>query len=363
MADESYIQLTIEIAKRGIGKVSPNPLVGCVITKNNKIIGAGFHAKYGDDHAEINAINSSHENLEGSTLYVNLEPCSHDGKTPPCVDRIIAEKIKKVVIGTKDPNPLVSGEGISKLKQSGIEVTTGVLEKECGELNKFFFKFITQRIPYITLKAATTIDGKIADSKSHSEWISCTESRRHVHKLRNKYDAVLIGADTAIKDDPQLTVRHVEGRNPYRIVLDSKLKLQTDLKIFQNNFDSRTIVVTTKSGENKKRKMAEMKKLGVNIIVAKKNHNNKIHLKSMLKALARFNITSVLVEGGSKIFTSFLKQKLFDDMILFISPKLIGGGIPVVNNLGIKSIKKSFKLKLINCESIGEDIIAEYIPH
>ncbi|MFO7526329.1 MAG: bifunctional diaminohydroxyphosphoribosylaminopyrimidine deaminase/5-amino-6-(5-phosphoribosylamino)uracil reductase RibD [Ignavibacteriaceae bacterium] len=362
MADESYIQLTLEIAKRGIGKVSPNPLVGCVITKNNKIIGAGFHAKYGDDHAEINAIKSSHENLEGSTLYVNLEPCSHSGKTPPCVDRIIAERIKKVVIGTKDPNPLVSGEGIRKLKQSGIEVTTGVLEKECSELNKFFFKYITLGIPYITLKAATTLDGKIADANSESEWISCTESQRHVHKLRNIYDAVLIGTQTAVIDDPQLTVRHVEGRNPYRIVLDSRLKLRTDLNIFRNNHDSRTIVVTSKTGEHKKRKIAELKKLGINIIVVKKNHNDKIHLKSMLKTLGKLHITSVLVEGGSRIYTSFIKQKLFDDMILFLSPKFIGGGIPIVNNLGVKSIKSPFKLKLVNCEAIGEDIVAEYIP-
>ncbi|MCJ7552329.1 MAG: bifunctional diaminohydroxyphosphoribosylaminopyrimidine deaminase/5-amino-6-(5-phosphoribosylamino)uracil reductase RibD, partial [Ignavibacteriaceae bacterium] len=240
MADESYIQLTLEIAKRGIGKVSPNPLVGCVITKNDKIIGAGFHTKYGDDHAEISAINSSRENLEGSTFYVNLEPCSHYGQTPPCVDRIIQEKIKRVVIGTLDVNPLVSGKGVRKLKDAGIEVKVGVLEKECEDLNKFFFKFINKKLPFVTLKAAITLDGKIADINSHSEWISSPESRRYVHSLRNKYDAVLIGLNTAMIDDPQLTVRHVEGRNPWRIILDSKLELPTDLKIFQKNNDKRT---------------------------------------------------------------------------------------------------------------------------
>ena len=361
MADESYIQLTLEIAKRGIGKVSPNPLVGCVITKNDKIIGAGFHTKYGDDHAEISAINSSRENLEGSTFYVNLEPCSHYGQTPPCVDRIIQEKIKRVVIGTLDVNPLVSGKGVKKLKDAGIEVKVGVLEKECEELNKFFFKFINKKLPYVTLKAAITLDGKIADINSHPEWISSPESRRYVHSLRNKYDAVLIGANTAMIDDPQLTVRHVEGRNPWRIILDSKLELPTDLKIFQKNNDKRTILVISDTGSKKKRKIAKLEKLGVKILIIKKGHNQEIHLKSLLSKLVKLNITSVLVEGGSKIFTSFIKQKLVDDMIVFISPKLLGDGIPVVGSLGIESIKKTFNLKLKGFETMGSDIVAEYI--
>lgn len=177
MADESYIQLTIEIAKKGEGSVSPNPLVGCVITKNNRIIGAGYHQKFGEEHAEINAINSTSETLEDSTLYVNLEPCSHHGKTPPCVERIIKEKIKRVVIGTLDINPLVSGNGVKALKKAGIDVKVGVLEKECIELNKFFFKYISEKLPYVTLKAAQTLDGMIADKNNHSEWISCGEAR------------------------------------------------------------------------------------------------------------------------------------------------------------------------------------------
>ncbi len=292
MADESYIQLTLEIAKRGIGKVSPNPLVGCVITKNDKIIGAGFHTKYGDDHAEINAINSSRENLEGSTFYINLEPCSHYGQTPPCVDRIIREKIKRVVIGTLDVNPLVSGKGVKKLKDAGIEVKVGVLEKECEELNKFFFKFLNKKLPYVTLKAAITLDGKIADINSHSGWISSPESRRYVHSLRNKYDAVLIGLNTAMIDDPQLTVRHVEGRNPWRIILDSKLELPTDLKIFQKNNDKRTILVISDTGSKKKRKIAKLEKSGVKFIVITKSHNQKIRLKPLLKKLYKLNITS-----------------------------------------------------------------------
>lgn len=361
MVDESYIQLTLEIAKRGIGQVSPNPLVGCVITKNDKIIGAGFHIKFGDAHAEINAINSSTENLEGSTLYVNLEPCSHFGNTPPCVDRIIQEKIKRVVIGTLDVNPLVSGKGVKKLKEAGIDVKVGVLEKECEELNKFFFKFINKNLPYVTLKAATTIDGKIADVNSHSEWISSVDSRKYVHTLRNKYDAVLIGKNTALIDDPQLTVRHVEGRNPYRIILDAKLELPPDLKIFKRNDDNKTILIISEASMKKKRKIAQFEKNGVKFLTIKKNHNQKIHLKSLLSQLAKMNITSLLVEGGSKVFTSFIKQKLFDDMFVFISPKLIGDGVPLTGNLGINDVKKTIGLKLKNFEVIANDIVAEYV--
>jgi len=361
VADESYIQLTLELAKRGIGKVSPNPLVGCVITKNNKIIGAGFHTKYGDDHAEINAINSTQETLEGSTLYVNLEPCSHYGNTPPCVDRIIREKIKRVVIGTLDVNPLVNGKSIKKLKDAGVEVKAGLLEKECIELNKFFFKLISKKLPYVTLKAAATLDGKIADVNSNSEWISSSESRKYVHSLRNKYDAVLIGANTALIDNPQLTVRHIDGRNPWRIILDTKLSLPLNLKLFQKNFDKRTVLVISENGLKKKRKLGELEKIGVKIIIVKKQVNNKTDLKFLLKELAKLNITSVLVEGGSKIFTSFIKQKLFDDLLVFISPKLIGEGVLVIQNIGINSIKDAINLKLKSCEVIADDIIAEYV--
>lgn len=360
MADESYIQLTLELAKRGIGKVSPNPLVGCVITRNDKIIGAGFHAKYGEEHAEINAINSSQESLEGATLYVNLEPCSHYGNTPPCVDRIINEKIKRVVIGTLDINPVVNGKGIKKLKAAGVEVKAGVLEKECEELNKFFFKYIAKKLPYITLKAATTLDGKIADVNAKSEWISSEESRKYVHSLRNKYDAVLIGANTALIDNPLLTVRHIEGRNPWRIVLDPELKLPIDLSLFRKNFDQRTIIVLCEKGLKKKRKLAQIANSGVKIIIAKKTDENFIDLKYLLKELAKIKITSILVEGGSKILTSFIKEKLFDDLILFISPKLLGDGISVVQNLGISSIKKSLNLKLKKCDVLDNDIVAEY---
>ncbi len=360
MTDESYIQLAIEIAKKGKGNVSPNPLVGCIIIKNDRIVGAGYHEKYGSNHAEVNAINSAKENIEGATLYTNLEPCSHQGLTPPCVDKIIENKIKRVVIGIMDMNPLVSGRGIRKLKSAGIDVKVGVLEKECIALNKFFFKYVTKKIPYVTLKAAQTLDGKIADVKGGSKWITSLPSRRFVHELRSKYDAVLVGLGTVLKDNPSLTVRLVEGRNPKRIVLDTKLELSTGHKLFSNNNDKNLIIITSKKNTNRISKIKRIRSKGADIIFAGE-HKGKISLKSALKELAKRKISSVLVEGGNEIFNSFIKENLFDDLFVFISPKIIGCGIPVVGNIGIKSISKSLKTKFGAVEKIGDDILAELI--
>lgn len=359
MNDETYIQLAIELAKRGRGFVSPNPLVGCVITKNNKIIGAGYHQKYGENHAEVNAINSAVESLEDTTLYVNLEPCSHYGHTPPCVDKIIESKIKRVVIGTLDVNPLVSGNGVRKLKKAGIEVKVGVLEKECTELNKFFFKYITKKIPYVTLKIAQTLDGKIADESNYSQWISSSDSRKLVHSLRSNYDAVLIGSRTASIDNPLLTVRLTEGRNPWRVVLDSNLKLRSDLRLFKQNSDGKTILVTSKESISKKNKIKKLSELGVRIIFVKKNGNGKLNLKNVLKELAILEITSVLVEGGSEIFSSFVRQNLFDDIMVFISPKILGNGVSAFGSIKINYLKKAYRLKIKNSEIVGEDLFLE----
>ena len=361
MADESYIQLTIEIARRGEGSVSPNPLVGCVITKNNKIIGAGYHQKFGEEHAEINAINSATESLEDSTLYLNLEPCSHHGKTPPCVDRIIKEKIKRVVIGTLDINPLVSGKGVKALKKAGIDVKVGILEKECIELNKFFLKYISKKLPYVTIKAAQTLDGMIADKNNFSEWISSEQSRRQAHSLRAKYDSVLIGSETARSDNPKLTVRLAEGRNPYRIVLDSKLMLSPGLNLFKNNIDKKTIVVTLADNASKKSKIKRLEQLGVKIVFIKKNQGGRVDLNSMLKEVRKMGISSILVEGGAKIYSSFVKQDLFDDILLFVSPKILGTGIKTFSDLSFKSLPNALTLKLKKSEMIGEDVLFHLI--
>ncbi len=361
MTDESYIQLAIEIAKKGRGNVSPNPLVGCVIVKNGKIIGAGYHEEFGKDHAEINAINSATENLEGSTLFVNLEPCSHHGKTPPCVDRIIESKIKRVVIGTLDVNPLVSGKGIKALKNAGVEVKAGIQEKECINLNKFFFKFITKKIPYVTLKSAQTLDGRIADINGDSKWISSIESRRYVHMLRSQYDAVLIGAGTVKKDNPNLTVRLVEGRNPKRIIVDSNLSLTSASRLIKNNGDRKSIILTSVKSIKKEEKITRLNSLGVQIIYVKEESKGSLDIKDALKKLAKLNIASILVEGGNRIFTSFVSKNLYDDILVFVTPKIIGSGLSVVGNLKIRNIKKAIKLKVNRAETIGDDVLVELV--
>jgi diaminohydroxyphosphoribosylaminopyrimidine deaminase/5-amino-6-(5-phosphoribosylamino)uracil reductase len=359
LTHESYIKLALEIAKKGDGKVSPNPLVGCIIVKNDRIIGAGFHEKYGGKHAEVNAIEKAGNNTEGSTLYINLEPCSHFGKTPPCVDLLIEKKIKKVIIGTLDMNPLVSGKGVKKLKAAGVEVKVGVLENECITLNKFFFKYITKKIPYVSLKAAQTIDGRIADKNGESSWISSVPSRKYVHSLRARYDAVLVGAGTVEKDDPKLTVRLTEGRNPKRIILDPDLHLKLNHKIFSRNADKNLIVITSRKSINKRRRINKLNSLGVNLIFAKEEKDDRVNLKSALRELYKIGINSVLVEGGSQVFTSFIKENLFDDIFVFISPKILGCGLPVVGNIGIKQLQKALKIKINNVEKIGDDILVE----
>ncbi|MDR3610635.1 MAG: bifunctional diaminohydroxyphosphoribosylaminopyrimidine deaminase/5-amino-6-(5-phosphoribosylamino)uracil reductase RibD [Ignavibacteriaceae bacterium] len=359
MTDESYIKLAIEIAKKGMGSVAPNPLVGCVIIKNERIIGAGFHEKFGGKHAEINAIESAIENVDGGTMYINLEPCSHQGLTPPCANRIIESKIKRVVVGTLDMNPLVSGRGIKKLKSAGIDVKVGILENECVNLNKFFFKYILSGIPYVTIKVAQTLDGRIADEHGQSKWITSPQSRKFVHELRSKYDAVLVGAGTVKQDDPNLTVRLVEGRNPRRIIIDSNLSIRSTNKLYLNNSDKKLIIVTSVNNLDKKNKLKRLTNAGAHIIFVNEDEKKKLNLKEVLKELGKIKISSVLVEGGGGVFTSFIKKNLFDEILLFISPKFLGAGLPVVNNIGIRSIRNALKLKINNCERIGDDILVE----
>jgi diaminohydroxyphosphoribosylaminopyrimidine deaminase/5-amino-6-(5-phosphoribosylamino)uracil reductase len=359
LTDESYIKLAIEIAKKGMGSVSPNPLVGCVIIKNERIIGAGFHEKYGGKHAEINAIESAIESVEDSIMFINLEPCSHQGITPPCADKIIESKIKRVIVGTLDMNPLVSGRGIKKLKSAGVEVKVGVLENECVTLNKFFFKYITTGLPYVTVKIAQTLDGRIADEHGESKWISSTQSRRHVHELRSKYDAVLVGAGTVKRDDPNLTVRLVEGRNPRRVLVDTCLSIKSTNKLYLNNGDKKLIIVTSVNNLDRKNKIKRLSNCGAKLIFVNEEEKNKLNLKEVLKELGKMKITSVLVEGGGGVFTSFIKKNVFDDVLLFVTPKILGAGLPVINNIGIKSIRNALKIKIGNFEKVGDDLMVE----
>lgn len=312
--DEKYMRRAIELAVNGRGSVSPNPLVGCVVTDGDLIIGEGWHMKFGGAHAEVNAIESvtDRSRLSSATLYVTLEPCSHHGKTPPCADLIIAMGIKKVVIGNVDPNPLVSGKGIAKLRAAGIDVVTGILEKECRMMNRRFLVFMEKKRPYIILKWAQTSDGFIARSDFSSKWISNPFSRTLVHKWRSEEDAVLVGRNTAACDDPMLTVRHWPGRNPKRIVIDRALRLPPTLRLFDGQVP--TICYNlTKNATGPNVEFVRLPATGF--------------LQSLVEDLHSRQIQSVFIEGGAAVLNAFIAEDLWDEARVFHAPSTFGAGI------------------------------------
>lgn len=340
-----------ELALKGAGNVSPNPLVGCVIVKNGKVISEGWHKKYGASHAERDAIDKAIKkgvSIKGAELYVNLEPCAHYGLTPPCADYIIEHKLAKVIIGCKDPYIKVSGKGIKKLKAAGIKVVTGVMDDEARELNKFFIKYVTTGLPYIMLKAAQTADGKIADDKYRSKWISGEESRKTVHKMRAVYDAVLVGANTVRYDNPLLTVRSVKGRNPYRIIIDKDLMLSLHYKIF-NLKDGKTIVIASEKVKPDKIKKFDAR--GVKVVLCRVK-GGKVDLLDAMQKLAEMKITSMMAEGGAFVYNEFLKYDLADEVNIFTTPKIMGRGIKGFNDRRLFE-----RFKDVSYSSSGRDML------
>lgn len=356
--DEYYMGLAINLARKGIGKVNPNPMVGAVIVKDNKIVGTGYHEKYGGKHAEINAIENSKESLNGSTMYVNLEPCSHFGKTPPCVDKIIESKINKVVIASVDPNPLVQGKGVKKLRDAGIEVKVGVLDEENRKLNEVFLKYIKHKKPFVVMKVAMSLDGKIATTTGQSKWISCDESRRYVHKLRSEVMSILVGINTVIKDNPMLDCRLENGKNPIRIIVDTTLKIPIDSKIVSSAKSIRTIVVTTKHANKNVMKLLEDK--GVEILTVNLK-NNLVDLKEMINKLGELNIDSILIEGGSSLNFSAVNENIVDKIQVYVAPIILGGesSKTPIGGQGVDDIKEAFKLHKLEYKQVGSDILIE----
>ncbi len=356
---EKYMKRAFALAKKGAGKVSPNPLVGAVIVKKGRIIAEGYHKGPGTPHAEVIAMEISGNEAEGSDLYVNLEPCAHYGRTPPCVDAIIQRKIKRVFISNKDPNPLVNGKSIKKLKENNIQVFTGILEDEGYFLNEIFFKYIQTGIPFIALKSATSLDGKISTSIGESKWITSEKSRKDAHKIRNKYDCILTGINTIIEDDSILTCRIKGGRNPFRIVLDSTLKISSEAKIL-NLKDSveKTIVITTRNSEERKISIIREK---AKVIVL---DCEKIDINEVVKVLSSLEITSLLVEGGAKIHGSFIKENLPDKYYLYYAPILIGGkeAPGFFGGEGFSKLAEATKLDIHNIKRLGKDIRVTLYP-
>jgi diaminohydroxyphosphoribosylaminopyrimidine deaminase / 5-amino-6-(5-phosphoribosylamino)uracil reductase len=360
VSDIHYMREVLRLARKGDWKVRPNPQVGAIIVKDGKILGKGFHSFFGGPHAEVEAIHHALEDVKGSTLYVNLEPCSFHGKTPACTDLIIQKGIGRVVCGMTDPNPLVSGKGISMLREAGIEVVENVLNRECLELNAPFSKFITQKLPYVTLKAAMTLDGKTATITGESKWITSAESRKLVHKIRRQNMAVMIGVNTAIADDPLLTARmdQKEEYIPLRIVVDSRLRIPFTLQLFNTDHIRRTLIATTPDADHQKIRM--LQELGAEVLLVPAE-NGKVNLKELMVMLGNKGIDSILLEGGASLHFSALNAGIVDKIDFFIAPRIVGGldAIPAVGGEGVLHLKDAFNLANLKIEKSGVDLFVE----
>lgn len=358
--DKKYMKKAISLARKAQGYTSPNPLVGAVIVKNNKVISTGYHKKAGKEHAEAAALNKIKTNVSGATMYVNLEPCSHYGRTPPCADKIInSGYIKRVVIGIKDPNPLVSGKGIKKMIDSGIKVETGVLQEESIKLNEVFIKHIMTSVPFVTLKTAVTLDGKTASYTGNSRWITGEKSRKYVHKLRSYSDAVITGIGTVVKDNPELTVRNYKNKkNPVRVVMDSRGKISLKAKILDNQDTAKTIIACTEEIPDKK--YQELKRMNIDVLICR-SKASRVDIKDLLKRLSSLGITSVLLEAGGKLNASFLQDELVDKIDLFIAPKMIGGkkAPGFFSGEGFKLMEDSYRFTYMKVRRFGDDILLE----
>jgi len=363
--NKKYIERTIELAKSGKGFVSPNPMVGCVITTNNMITSVGWHKKFGDNHAEVNAINNSNsKDFTNSTIYITLEPCTHYGKTPPCTDLIIKNKFKKVVFGVLDSNPEVAGKSINKLKNAGIEVQYGFCQSQINWLNRTFFKNIKKQSPYIISKFAQSIDGKIMSSTGKSKWITSKESRTKTHEYRAEFDAIMIGTITAKHDNPSLNVRLIQGRDPKRIILDKNLKLNSDLNLFsENNTNPElTHIIYNQNLADKTKEKIYLKR-GIKLIDCPVDSKNKLNIKSILPTLyKKYNIGSIIVEGGAYLHSYFAENKLLDEFHIFIAPKIIGNGKSAFDNLYIDEIDEAISYETKDIQTLGNDTLIIATP-
>ncbi len=359
---EEYMQKAFQIAKKGEGRTSPNPVVGAVIVKSGMMVGEGYHPMAGMPHAEIYALNGAGKKAQGATLYVTLEPCNHYGRTPPCTEAIINAGITKVVIATPDPNPDVAGGGAKRLRDAGIKVEMGVLEKEGRKMNEVFFKYSQTKIPFVVLKTAMSLDGKLATRSGDSQWITSDEARRHVHQMRNIYDAIMVGVRTVMRDDPMLTCRIEGGRNPIRIIVDSEGSTPTSARVFQNALvDGKNFLIIATTDKAPREKIEALTKAGAHVIIAPRDHNGKVDLEWLIKELGRRGITSVLIEGGGTFNAAALEAGIVDKMVSFIAPKIIGGkdAPTAVEGEGVSSMKEVPELQDVSYRTIGKDIMVE----
>lgn len=352
-----FMRQTFALAQKGWGYTSPNPLVGAVVVKNGRIMGQGYHRKAGEAHAEVIALAAAGKKARGATLFVNLEPCCHYGRTAPCTEAILSAGVKKVVLSVIDPNPLVNGKGIRTLERHKVAVVTGVLEDAARQLNEVHFKFITTGLPFVIIKVAQSWDGRLATLTGDSQWISGEKARRFAHLLRSRVDAVLVGRDTVAADNPRLTVRLVKGNNPYRIVLDSVGRVLPQSRLVKENQDGKTIWTRAKNGQAT---IDAMK--GVKIWELPAGENGWIDLPAFLRQAGREEITSLLVEGGSRVVTSFLRQQLADKIYFCFGPLILGEGKDTVGDLNVRRLSEGIRLREVGMRKLAQDILVWGYP-
>ena len=355
--DAYFMKHALRLAKRGLGKTSPNPMVGAVIVKDEEIVSQGYHRFYGGPHAEIEAIKGLHASSKDSTMYITLEPCCHYGKTPPCTEAIMKLQFARIVVGTVDPNPKVNGKSIAMLKNHGFLVTEGVLRDECQRINEAYFKYVQTGIPFVTVKFAQTLDGRIATQTGHSQWISSEETLTLAHKMRSIHDATMVGVGTVIRDDPQLTVRRTKGKNPLRVILDSRLRIPPSSHVLNDSYARNTLIATTSAAD--KERVRELKNKGVRVVLVGQDEYGRVSLPQLLKKLGRTGISSLMVEGGGQIITSFLSERLVDKLVITIAPKIIGQGINWVGDLGLERMDQVLKFSEYKFRKVGDDIVFE----
>ncbi len=361
VTDTKLMREALRLARRGLGLTSPNPMVGAVIAKDGRIVGKGYHRKAGSPHAEVLALRETGAEAAGADLYVTLEPCSHFGRTPPCTDQVVSAGIRRVFIAWQDPNPRVNGQGMARLKEAGLQVHLGLLEAKARRLNEAYHKFITTGLPLVTLKTACSLDGKIATREGESRWITGEQARRFVHRLRAHHDAVLVGAGTVLADDPELNVRLVRGRNPRRIVVDSRGRTPSTAKILSSCKPPVIIATTSQASAEWRNRLAET---GSEILLLPER-DRKVDLGALMKALGEKEITSLLVEGGGTLAAGLLEAELVDKVWFIFAPTIIGGAEApsAVRGRGAAHLSDAWKLRQVRLRRLGDDLaIGGYLP-
>lgn len=352
-----FMRIALREAEKGLGRTSPNPAVGAVLVKNGRIVARGHHARAGGPHAEVVALRAAGARAAGADLYTTLEPCDHFGRTPPCSAAILEAGVKRVFVGSRDPNPVVNGRGIARLRRAGVAVASGVLRKECDALNAHWFRYITSGRPYVTLKVATSLDGKIATRGGDARWVTGPEARAFAHRLRNRVDAVLVGAGTALADDPELTTRLPRGggHDPVRVVLDTQLRLPRRLRLFHPRPPAPTLVAHASARELR---------LGVGVEALRcRERDGRVDLQDLLQKLAGRGITHLLVEGGAEVHAGFLAEGLVDRVLVLVAPKIVGGdGISWVAGPGAKRMADALELAITGVERLGGDLLVAAVP-